>query len=254
MTEPEGARAAGQPGSLDPALRVRKVRKRFGYRDVLRGIDLDVPRGSCFVIQGPNGAGKSSLLRVLATQWTFTSGEVEVLGMSVRARPLEVRARLGLVFHESFLRRELTLDENLRFTCDLFGLDRGPDLVARIEDLVARFQLAHRRRDPIGTYSQGMTKRASIVRSLVHRPDVWLLDEPFSGLDRAGQALLEALLREFTAGGRTAVLVTHDGAQALRLATGSARIEEGVVARLGEGAAALDLAGAVEPDGGAEAA
>jgi ABC-type multidrug transport system ATPase subunit len=249
MTEPEGARAAGRPGSTGLAARLHAVRKRFGYRDVLRGIDLEVPRGSCFVIQGPNGAGKSSLLRVLSTQWTFNSGEVEVLGMSVRAHPIEVKARLGMVFHESFLRRELSLDENLSFTCDLFGLDRW-EVATRIDDLLARFGLAHRRRDPVGTYSQGMSKRASIVRSLIHEPEVWLLDEPFSGLDRAGQRLLEGLVREFVAGGRTAILVTHDGAQAARLATESARIEEGVVARRGPGAAAIDGAAGGEPDAG----
>jgi ABC-type multidrug transport system ATPase subunit len=240
MTGAEGPRAAGPTGPPELAARLRAVRKRFGYRDVLRGIDLDVPRGSRFVIQGPNGAGKSSLLRVLSTQWTCTSGDVELLGMPVRSHPFEVKARLGIVFHESFLRRELSLDENMRFTCDLFGLN-GDRVRARTEDLLSRFQLAHRRRDPVGTFSQGMAKRASIVRSLLHEPDVWLLDEPFSGLDRAGQALLEELVREFTSKGGTAILVTHDGARALRLATESARIEDGLVTRRGPGAAAFDL-------------
>ncbi|HVR75302.1 MAG TPA: ABC transporter ATP-binding protein, partial [Planctomycetota bacterium] len=175
--------SAGSEGTAtleSPAARLRGVRKRFGYQDVLRGVDLEVPRGGIFVIFGPNGAGKSTILRLLATQWSSTAGTVEVLGHDVRREPILIRSQLGLVFHEPFLRRELTVEENLRFASELHGID-GAAAPERIERLLGRFGILHRRRDAVGTLSQGMTKRASLARSLLNEPRLWILDEPFSG-------------------------------------------------------------------------
>jgi len=214
------------------------VRKRFGYRDVLRGVDLEIPCGSCFVIFGPNGAGKSTLLRIVATQWTFTSGRVEVLGEDVRKNPQAVRARLGLVLHDSFLRRELTLEENLRFACDLHGI-AAAEGATRVDNLLERFGLAHRRKDVTATFSRGMLQRAGLARSLVSEPTLWILDEPFSGLDPAGQDLLERSIREFHLGGGTVLLVTHQVRVGSRLATASAHIDDGTITRQGPGAAAV---------------
>jgi ABC-type multidrug transport system ATPase subunit len=211
-----------------PAAVLRRVRKRFGYRDTLRGVDLEVPRGGCFVIFGPNGAGKTTVLRILATQWSTSEGEVEVLGLDARRERTEIRRRIGLVFHDSFLRMELTLDENLRLACDLHGL-RFAEAAPRIDGLLERFRLAARRGDRVGTFSQGMKKRAGIARSLVHEPEMWILDEPFSGLDPSGQELLEEMIRAFPGGGRTVILVTHNEVRGVRLAGSSARLEEGRV-------------------------
>jgi ABC-type multidrug transport system ATPase subunit len=229
--------AGGAPPGA--AVSLRGVRKRFGYRDVLRGIDLDVPSGSVFALHGPNGAGKSTLLRVVATQWTCSQGTVHVLGRDVRKEALWVRARIGVVFHESFLRREFTLEENLRFTCDLHGLRAGAAR-ERIERLLERVGLAARRSDAVATFSQGMTKRASIARSLLNEPALWILDEPFSGLDADGRRRLEEMIGEFRAGGGTVLLVSHDAGLLARLADASARIEDGDLVRTGPGAAALE--------------
>jgi ABC-type multidrug transport system ATPase subunit len=238
-----------------PAARLQGVRKRFGYRDVLRGVSLEIPRGSCFVITGPNGAGKSTLVRILATQWTFTGGEVEVLGWSVRREPARIRSRLGLVFHDTFLRRELTLEENLRFAADLLGLKREVAL-ERIASLLDRFGLAHRRKDAVGTFSQGMIKRAGLARSLIGDPDLWILDEPFSSLDPPGQDLLAQLLREFSGGprGRTVVLVTHQTSLGRSLATDSVRIVDGEVAKRGARGAAIDGSSPLESSGAGDEA
>ena len=115
MSLHEEVSPTGTDAANDLAVRLRGVRKRFGYRDVLRGIDLDIPRGSCFVLTGANGTGKSTVLRVVATKWTFSSGSVEVLGLDVRRSSLRVKSSLGVVFHESFLRPELSLVENVKF-------------------------------------------------------------------------------------------------------------------------------------------
>ena len=215
-------------GGVHPAVRLRKVRKRFGYRDVLRGIDLEVPRGSCFVLTGANGAGKTTVLKVIAAQWTFASGEAEVLGLDVKRAALQVKASLGAVFHESFLRRELSLEENLKFAAGLHGL--GWDEVAGTAlSLLEKLGLHRRRRDLVSTFSQGMTKRANLIRSLLHGPELWILDEPFAGLDSAGCELLEAMIADFTAGGGTILLVTHQAGPGERLASDGALLKDGRV-------------------------
>jgi len=223
----------------ESAVELRRVRKRFGYRDVLQGADLDIPSGARFVLFGPNGAGKSTLLKIVATQWTSSEGEVRVLGKDARRDPVGVRAIVGLVSHDSFLRKELTLEENLLFACDLHGMPRVA-ANPRIDVLIDRLGLANRREDRVGTFSQGMTKRASIARSLLNQPELWILDEPFSGLDAEGQVILEGMIREFAG---TVLLVTHEASLGLRLASHSALIQEGRIVRTGSGGAAWEAPG-----------
>ena len=225
-----------EPGALPLAVRTKGLRKRFGYTETLRGVDLEVPRGQCFGLFGPNGAGKSTLLRIIGTQWVFSAGSVEVLGSALPAESLSVRSRLGAVFHHSFLRPELTLVENLQFTGELYGC--APETIeTRGTELLKKLSLNHRRNDPVGTFSQGMTKRASLARSLLHGPELWILDEPFSGLDADGQEVLEALLADFVRDGGTVLLVTHEAERGHRLAEDWIRLEGGkIVERGGDGA------------------
>ncbi len=216
------------------AVSVRGLRKRYGYREVLLGIDLEVRSGTCVAIQGPNGAGKSTLLRILATLSGFEVGEVSILGVDLRRGSVDVRGRVGTLLHESFLRRELTLDENLRFACDLQGLTFR-DVAPRVAGLLDRVRLAHRKRDRVGTFSQGMTRRAGIVRSLLHDPELWLLDEPTSSLDAEGTELLATLVREHVARGRSAVVVTHDPDLAAGVADRTLWLADGALAPEGNG-------------------
>ncbi len=227
-----------------PAVRLRGVRKRFGHREVLRGVTFDVPAASCFGLFGGNGVGKSTLLRIVSTQWTC-SGVVEVAGYDVRKHAARVRAMLGAVFHESFLRRELTLEENLRYACALYR-QQWKSVRSRAMELLERFGLERRRGDQVRTYSQGMTKRAGLVRSLVHEPSLWILDEPFSGLDAQGRELLEGMIEDYVAAGRTVLLVTHNAEIGARLASRGLLLVAGQVAReldlQGDPAAARELA------------
>lgn len=231
MTSPDRENA---PGTV-PVVRLRAIRKRFGYRDTLRGIDLDVSRGECLGILGDNGAGKSTLLRIMATQWQPSSGSGNIFGHDLRSEPVKIRRRIGVVLHQSLLRPELTLDENLSFTADLYGVS----LDSRSDELIDRLGLTAWRRTPVGTFSQGMTKRAGIIRSLLHGPDLWLLDEPFSGLDPRGKSLCVDLVREFVAGGGTAVVVTHQVELGRDLATRMIHMDDGEIrdnAAMAEGA------------------
>lgn len=245
-SSPSSSSASSSPSSRTSpvdgrAVRLVGVRKRFGYRDVLRGIDLEVPRGSCFVLTGPNGAGKSTILRIAATQWSFSSGRVEVLGSDVKSSPLDVKRSIGAVFHESFLRPELSLEENLKFSASLRGL-RWRDVAETAASLTDRLGLIRRRGDPVSTFSQGMTRRADIIRSLLHGPELWILDEPFAGLDAAGCDLLEAMIAEYARGGRTILLVTHRTALGERLADGGAALDDGRVVRRHAGSPTGDAA------------
>ena len=227
MTEP-----ATSPGSLQgvlpsgrAAVSVVGIRKHFGFREVLRGVSLDVERGTCVALFGPNGAGKSTLMRIISTQWAPTEGGGKILGLDLRKQKerLEIRRRIGVVMHQSFLRDELTLLENLRFTAALYGVDS----VEVTDGLLERFGLHHRRHDLLGTFSQGMTKRANIIRSLLHDPELWILDEPFSGLDREGQDLLSESISDFTTGNGTVLIVTHRTSLGLRLANRAIELVDG---------------------------
>jgi heme exporter protein A len=227
--------------SAEAAIRVENLWKRFGHRRALAGIDLEVAQGAALAVFGPNGAGKSTLLKILATRARPTSGRVAILGQDLSRAAAAVQRSLGAVFHESCLRGDLSLDENLRFYEGLYGLGRRPPAVIA---LVERLGLAERLGDPLKSFSQGMTRRAAIIRSLIHAPPLWLLDEPFSGLDPSGRVLVEGLMRERRAAGQTIVFVTHDVERGLALADDAVLIERGEVAARGRDATARRLASA----------
>ena len=210
-------------GATQAAISLKGICKSFGFRDVLQGVDLEVQGGACLCIYGQNGAGKSTLARILATLWSPSQGTGEILGHELGKGNGEIRRRSSMVADQSFLRSELTLEENLSFYGSLYGV---PD-DGRSCDLLEKFGLFHRRKDPVSTFSQGMVKRANLARSLLHDPDLWILDEPFSGLDQEGQGLLKECIREYPRSGRTVVLVTHLREIGDELGTESVEIRDG---------------------------
>jgi heme exporter protein A len=178
-------------------IRARGLERRFGNRKPLLGLDLDVERGGFVLVTGPNGSGKTTLLRLVAGLIVPTRGTLEV---SVD------RSRIGLLSHEPLVYRELTPLENLT----LFGrLYRVHERGERIGMLLERFGLWDARHEPAGTFSRGMLQRLALCRTLLHEPDLLLLDEPFNALDADGGALLERELGELV-GTRTFVVSTHD--------------------------------------------
>ena len=177
-------------------IHTRDLGRRFGEKEVLRGIDLDLPRGGFLLVTGRNGSGKSTLLRLFAGLLAPTSGEVAVEAG---------RNALGYVGHEPLVYRELTALENL----ELYGkLYRVQERRERIGMLLERFGLWEARRQRVSTYSQGMRQRLALCRALLHDPELLLLDEPFAGLDREGAVLLDGELAELTAS-RTLVVSSH---------------------------------------------
>jgi ABC-type multidrug transport system ATPase subunit len=191
-------------------IRARGLEKRYGDKRVLRGVDLDVPRGGFVLVTGPNGSGKTTLLRLVAGLLAPTSGELEV-GVE--------RGGLGFLGHEPLVYRELTALENL----DLYGrLYRVPERRERIGMLLERFGLWEARGERAGSFSRGMLQRLALCRALLHDPELLLLDEPFNALDSEGAALLERELAEL-ARERTFLVATHEPERLDPLATGRLR-------------------------------
>jgi heme exporter protein A len=189
----------------------RGLTKVYGRQRALAGVDLTLRAGEATALLGPNGAGKSTLVGILSTLVSPTSGSVRYGGASPTADAEpdddELRGTIGVIAHESHCYGDLSGHENLVFFARLYGLD---DARAAADALIARVGLRDAAHRPARTYSRGMLQRLAVARALVHKPRLLLADEPFTGLDRAGVALLADLLAEERARGCILVVVTHD--------------------------------------------
>jgi heme exporter protein A len=200
-------RASSEATPADPAapsILLRDLRRDYGDRPVLRGVTLEVAAGETLAVLGPNGAGKSTLLRILATLLRPTSGEVAVLGAELPRQGWKARGRIGYLGHEPLLYRELSVRENLEFNARLHAIESP---AARIGELLERAGLARRAGELVRNLSAGMLQRAAVCRTLLHDPELLLLDEPRSHLDVEAARGVETMLAP---AGRTRVLVTHD--------------------------------------------
>ena len=202
---------ADVPTADDAAIELEGLGRDYGERAALRDVTVTLPAGATLVVFGPNGAGKSTLLRVLATLLRPQAGMVRVLGRLLPEEGWAVRGRLGLLAHEPLLYRDLSGRENLRYHARLRGIGE-----ARVGELLERVGMARRADEPLRTLSRGMIQRLAICRSVLHEPDLLLLDEPLANLDPAAGELVEPLIGR---GARAArVLTSHDPAGELEQA------------------------------------
>jgi heme exporter protein A len=206
---------------------VRKLVKRFGLKSVLRGMDFSVDSGEFVAILGPNGAGKTTFLRILASLSRPTLGAVTIAGYSLPSQAAAVRRRLGVVSHLPLLYGDLTAEENLRFYARMYNLSEVEKRITDVLDLVG---LSSRRRDLVRTFSRGMQQRLAIGRAVLHEPEVMLFDEPHTGLDQDACQMLDNVLREVAARGRTVVMTSHDLARVADLASRFDVLSRGVIA------------------------
>lgn len=212
-----------------PALEARDLVRDFGPVRALDGVSLQIEAGEILAVFGPNGAGKTTLLRMLGGGLRPTSGEVRISGEPLRAGDPERHRRIGVLSHRTFLYSHLTAEENLRFYGTLFGLR---DLERRVPERLERVGLRRRASTRVEALSRGMRQRLSLARTLLHDPDIVLLDEPYTGLDPHAAATLLEVLSSLRDGRRTVVLVTHDLRQGLELADRVAILARGRIALL----------------------
>src|ERR1051326_2419540 len=212
---------------MSAAILVRDLRKSYGDKAAVDGVDLEVPRGSFFGFLGPNGAGKSTTIRMLTGLIPADSGSIEILGYRMPEGELEIKRRIGLVPDESLLFDRLTGCGFLEFVGRMYGLAR-PVAIERARGLMDLFQLQADRKI-IGEYSKGMRKRIAMAASLIHHPELFLMDEPFEGVDAVGARLMKDILLDQVRQGATIFLTSHVLEVVERLCDRVAIIHEGKI-------------------------
>jgi len=187
---------------------VKGLTKRFAGHVALHDIDLNIEQGEFVIILGPNGAGKTTLLKILETLVRPSYGSVKIGGLELSRSAVEIRKKIGAISHESYLYDDLTVEENLHFYGKMYGLPES-ELTVRIQTLLEQLHLEQRCMDRVSTLSRGMKQRLSIARSLIHDPDIILMDEPYTGLDLQSACDLDKMLLE-NSSKVTVLMVTHD--------------------------------------------
>jgi heme exporter protein A len=220
-----------------PIVEASELTRAFGSRKAVAGLTFSLAPGDCLAVFGPNGAGKTTLLRLLAGLLKPTSGSARLAGIPLPGGTL-ARSRVGLISHHTMLYEALSARENVSFAARLYGI-RDPR--SRVDDALRRMSMTERAEAPVRLLSRGMQQRVSIARAMVHSPQVILADEPYSGLDDSGARALTALLGELRSAGTTIVIVTHNLAEGLSLATHAAVMQRGEFIRY-EASARIDPA------------
>ncbi|MFI0895527.1 ATP-binding cassette domain-containing protein [Streptomyces sp. NPDC020983] len=221
----------------DIAIEARGLRKAYGDKTVLDGIDLSVPAGTVFSLLGPNGAGKTTAVQILSTLIGADGGEARVAGHDLVAEPQAVRAAIGVTGQFSAVDNLITGEENMLLMADLHRLGRTERRRVTAE-LLERFDLTEAAHKPASTYSGGMRRRLDIAMTLVGRPRVIFLDEPTTGLDPRARNAMWGVVRELVAGGVTVFLTTQyleeadELADRIALLNGGRLVAQGTAAEL----------------------
>ncbi|MFF3936108.1 ATP-binding cassette domain-containing protein [Streptomyces phaeofaciens] len=208
------------------------LRKSYGDKTVLDGIDLRIPAGSVFALLGPNGAGKTTAVKILSTLISADGGQAQVAGHDVATSPDGVRAAIGVTGQFSAVDGLITGEENMLLMADLHHLTRreGRRITA---ELLERFDLTEAAKKPAATYSGGMKRRLDIAMTLVGSPRIIFLDEPTTGLDPRSRHGMWQIIRELVTGGVTVFLTTQYLEEADELADRIAVLNNGKIAAEG---------------------
>ncbi|MET8202789.1 ATP-binding cassette domain-containing protein [Micromonospora taraxaci] len=212
--------------STKPAIVATDLRKSYGDKVVLDGIDLMITEGTIFALLGPNGAGKTTTVQILSTLVNADGGQARVFGHDLRRNPDAVRELIGVTGQFSAVDNLLTGRENLNLMADLRHLDKASGR-RRTDELLDQFDLADAADKPVSTYSGGMRRRLDLAMTLVGEPRVIFLDEPTTGLDPRSRRAMWEIIRNLVAEGVTILLTTQYLEEADQLADRVAFLDHG---------------------------
>jgi len=209
-----------------PRIAVHALSKRFGDRQVLKGVDFEIGEGEIFGYLGPNGAGKTTTMRLLIGLLKPTGGSALIDGEDA-GRSAEVRRRIGVLLENNGLFDRLSAVDALTYYAELYEVPHAKERIAEMLELAG---LSNRVRDKVGTFSQGMRRRLGLARALLHRPSILLLDEPSAGLDPEAQKIVRDLIASLSANERITVFMnTHDLDDVERICTRVAILVDGIL-------------------------
>jgi heme exporter protein A len=179
---------------MSALLNLESVSKRFGFRNILNNINFSLDTGEFVMLIGNNGAGKSTLLRIISSLMKPSNGEITFRGTNQKDNLLEWLQIMGSITHENRLYADLNSIDNLRLYGTLYGVE---ELNSKIDAVLAKIDLSHVAQLPVRNFSSGMTKRLMIGRLMLCKPEILILDEPYTGLDQNSFRWFQEYLREF---------------------------------------------------------
>ena len=215
---------------MNSVISIENVKKSLGNREILKGISFNVEKGDIFGYLGPNGAGKTTTIRILLGLFRVDSGKMDILGQDINLS--QIRRKIGFVLDLDGLYENMTAEQNMIFYSQIYGLS---DTGERIHKLLSMMNLEDRSKDKVGTYSRGMRQRLALARSLVHDPEVLILDEPTAGVDPSGQIEIRRIMLDIVRKeNKTIFLSSHNLDEVQRICNRIALIDRGEIKLYGE--------------------
>lgn len=211
-------------------LDIKKLSKSYGKKRAVKGISLGVEKGTIFGLIGPNGAGKTTILRVCMGLIPKTAGSVSVFGLGVEKNYRKIRSKTGYLPEERGLYTNMTAYELLGFFAEMYGVSGWEK---RADSLLKKLNLYEDRNRKIGEFSKGMKQKLSLIRALIHAPELLILDEPTSGLDPKSARAIISIIKQEREKGRTIILSTHLMNRAEELCDGIAILSKGKIIAMG---------------------
>jgi heme exporter protein A len=210
-----------------PALELSELTKSFGRTRAVDRVSATIEAGASAALLGPNGAGKTTFLKLCSTLLRPSAGALRIAGYDAVNAGIEVRRRTALLGHDAYLYPDLSALENLLFYARLFKIPHPRERALAAIERLGLSGFSHR---PVRAFSRGMLQRCTLARVFLQRPEVLLLDEPFSGLDLDARTILHEVLTDLSKGGTTLIMTTHDLEEAASLCTSSLILVRGRLA------------------------
>lgn len=231
-----------EAGCRHPAISIKNLCKSYNKTQALKNLSLEIPFGCFYALLGPNGAGKSSLIRIIATLMGADSGEIWINGFDAAQNPRDARKQIGYVAQESSLDKILTGYEHLTFTADLHHLPINIKK-RRIEEVTEQLKMGEWIHQRVKTYSGGMRRRLELGCALIHKPSIFILDEPSAGLDPESRQVIWEILKTSVNNGQTVLLSTHQLQEVEQLADQLAILDHGQLLAAGKPSAMKERLG-----------